>query len=545
MSQNPLTWKIVVILAVVVGAFFAGYPPKEKINLGLDLRGGAHILMEVDVDAAVEYQLDLNQTRIGQRLKDEEIAYESIENVGGMALEVKGVDPAKSAEVRAALDATVGGWDIVSVGSGGFRATIPPDVAAYYTTTAVDMTLDTLRQRIDGLGVSEPLVQKQGLEGDRILIQLPGVENPERVKSLLQDPAILEWKAVTYPPSAGDPGRWIPPPSQEAVIAQFGGVLPADTELFPQEFPDPDRGSVTVWWPLKSVSTVIGNDLRTAYRSSDEWGDPAVSFELTQEAGKRFESATIENLGKKMAIVLGGSDNKRVISAPVIQGRIRDQGIIQGGFSVQDAEDLALKLRSGAMTTEVRIIEERTVGPSLGRDSIRSGLIAGLTGFAGVLLFMVIYYKMSGVNAVVALALNVVLVFGTLGALPFLFSGVANLRATLTLPGIAGLILTVGMAVDANVLIFERIREELRMGKTVRNAVDQGFGKAFTTILDCNVTTVVAAVFLGMYGTGPVRGFAVTLVIGLAASMFTAVFVSRQLFELVLSRKQRIESLSI
>jgi preprotein translocase subunit SecD len=248
-----------------------------------------------------------------------------------------------------------------------------------------------------------------------------------------------------------------------------------------------------------------------------------------------------------MAIVLGTKNRKMVISAPVIQGKIRDQGIIQGGFSVTDAEDLALKLRSGAIPAEVSIIEERTVGPSLGQDSIRSGLIAGVTGFVGVLLFMVVYYKMSGVNAVVALALNVILVFGTLGALPFLISGggATNLRATLTLPGIAGLILTVGMAVDANVLIFERIREELRAGKTVRTAIDQGFSKAFSTILDCNVTTVVAALFLGLYGTGPVRGFAVTLVIGLAASMFTAVFVSRQLFELVLLRSKNVESLSI
>ena len=242
-----------------------------------------------------------------------------------------------------------------------------------------------------------------------------------------------------------------------------------------------------------------------------------------------------------MAIVL----DDVIISAPNIREPIRDSGIIVGGFSVTEAQDLALKLKSGALPTDVEFMYERTIGPSLGRDSIRKGLWAGLAGFAGVLIFMVIYYRFSGINAVIALAFNVVLVFGTLGALPWLFAGVTDLRATLTLPGIAGMILTVGMAVDANVLIFERIREELKLGKTVRSAVDQGFGKAFSTILDCNVTTVVAAVFLGMYGTGPVRGFAVTLVIGLAASMFTAVFVSRQLFELVLSRRQRVESLSI
>ena len=547
MPNTPLMWKLLVSAAVVGGAVFAIYPPQERINLGLDLRGGAHILMEVDTEAAVQYQLELSQTRIGQRLKEDGLGYSSIVARDETSLEIAGTDAGRGADVRKALEETVGGWEIVEIsdsGTGRWRVTVPPDARAYYTTTAVDMTLATLRQRIDGLGVSEPLVQKQGLQGDRILIQLPGVDDPERVKDLLQDPAVLEWKAVTYPPGAGDTANWVPPTSREAAIAQFGGALPADTELYPEPFTTEGGGTATLWWPLKQVSVVVGNDLRNAFRSSDEWGDPAVSFELTQEAGRRFEAATTENLGRKMAIVLGSAEAKTVISAPVIRGRIRDQGIIYGRFGVTEAEDLALKLRSGAIPTKVSIIEERTVGPSLGRDSIRAGLAAGLAGFGAIMLFMVVYYRLAGVNAVVALALNVLLTFGALGALPFLFSG-ANVRATLTLPGIAGLILTVGMAVDANVLIFERIREELRLGKTVRTAVDQGFSKAFRTIVDCNVTTVGAAIFLGLYGTGPVRGFAVTLIIGLTASMFTAVWVSRQLFELVLSGSGRRERLSI
>ncbi len=547
MPNTPLMWKLLVSAAVVGGAVFAIYPPQERINLGLDLRGGAHILMEVDTEAAVQYQLELSQTRIGQRLKEDGLGYSSIVARDETSLEIAGTDAGRGADVRKALEETVGGWEIVEIsdsGTGRWRVTVPPDARAYYTTTAVDMTLATLRQRIDGLGVSEPLIQKQGLQGDRILIQLPGVDDPERVKDLLQDPAVLEWKAVTYPPGAGDTANWVPPTSREAAIAQFGGALPADTELYPEPFTTEGGGTATLWWPLKQVSVVVGNDLRNAFRSSDEWGDPAVSFELTQEAGRRFEAATTENLGRKMAIVLGSAEAKTVISAPVIRGRIRDQGIIYGRFGVTEAEDLALKLRSGAIPTKVSIIEERTVGPSLGRDSIRAGLAAGLAGFGAIMLFMVVYYRLAGVNAVVALALNVLLTFGALGALPFLFSG-ANVRATLTLPGIAGLILTVGMAVDANVLIFERIREELRLGKTVRTAVDQGFSKAFRTIVDCNVTTVGAAIFLGLYGTGPVRGFAVTLIIGLTASMFTAVWVSRQLFELVLSGSGRRERLSI
>jgi preprotein translocase subunit SecD len=540
-----LLWKLGLIAAVVAAAVFAGYPPSERINLGLDLRGGAHILMQVDTAAAIGYQLDLTQSRIGQQLAEQGIAYEAIVRSGEAGLEIRGTDPARRADVQSILDAMVSEWEVVDAGSGSFRATMPPEARTYYATTAVDMTLATIRNRIDALGVGEQLVQKQGIQGDRILIQLPGVEDPERVKDVLQDPAVLEWKSVTYPPTAADPRSWFPPGDPQELIAQFGGELPPDTELYAQEVTLQDGQKTTVWWPLKRVSVVVGSDLRNAYRSSSQWDEPAVSFELTQDAGRRFEVATRENVGRQMAIVLGGSDSKRVISAPVIQDVIRDQGIIQGTFTLESAEDLALKLRSGAIPAEVDIIEERVVGPSLGRDSIRSGLIAGLVGFGVILVCMVGYYRLSGVNAVVALLLNVVLVFGALGALPYLFSTVSNLRVTLTLPGIAGLILTVGMAVDSNVLVFERIREELRLGKTVRTAIQQGFSKAFATILDCHVTTIASAIFLGVYGTGPVRGFAVTLIIGLAVSMFTAVFVSRQLFELLLARKQRIETLSI
>jgi preprotein translocase subunit SecD len=543
MSKNPLLWKFILIFAVVGLTALSAYPPEEKINLGLDLRGGAYILMQVETKSALKYELDLAGSRIGGNLDDEGLSYASILPTGPATLEVRGTDPGQRADVRAVLDRNVSQWDIQSRGGGDFSISIPPQLRAVVETSSVETTLTVLRKRIDSLGVSEPIVQKQGIAGDRILIQLPGVEDPERIKGIIRETDLLEWKAVSYPPTAGDPGTWIPPDTQEAVIAQFGGVLPDDTELFPERFPRPDGSTGEIWWPLKRVSTVVGNDLRNAFRSANEWQDPVVSFELTQDAGRRFEAATRENLGKKMAIVLGSPTQKEVISAPVIQGVIRDQGIIQGGFDINSAEDLALKLRSGAMPTDISIIEERTVGPSLGRDSIRAGLTAGLAGFAGVMLFMLVYYRRAGINAVVALTLNVLLVFGILGALPFLFSGV---QATLTLPGIAGLILVVGMAVDSNVLIFERIREELRVGKTVRSAVEQGFGKALSTILDCNVTTLVAAFFLFSYGTGPIKGFAVTLTIGLLSSLFTAVFVSRQLFELALVRKGRAaESLSI
>jgi preprotein translocase subunit SecD len=498
--------------------------------------------MQVETGSALKYHLDVTQTRLDRLLDDEEIPYGSIVPTGEASLEVRGTDPARRDDVRDVLQRVVGSWEISDLGGGNWGIRMPAQIRSSAELEAIDTTLNTLRNRIDQLGVADPLIQKQGLRGDRILIQLPGVEDPERVKLIMRDPALLEWKAVSYPPSVTDPGNWFPPDTREAVVALYGTGLPDDTELYPQRYPRPDGGMTEIWWPLKRVSTVAGTDLRNAYRSSDQWGDPAISFELTQDAGKRFEAATRQNLGLKMAIVLGGVESKEVISAPVIESVIRDQGVIRGGFDIEAAEDLALKLRSGAIPTDVSIIEERTIGPSLGRDSIKSGLMAGLAGFLGVMLFMLVYYRLSGLNAVVALSLNMLLVFGALGALPFLFQGV---QATLTLPGIAGLILTVGMAVDSNVLIFERIREELRVGKTVRSAVEQGFAKAFTTILDCNVTTLVAAFFLFSYGTGPVKGFAVTLTIGLLASMFTAVFVSRQLFEIVLLARRRAETLSI
>jgi preprotein translocase subunit SecD len=542
MPKSPLFWKFVLIFLVLGAAVAFGFPPQKRINLGLDLRGGTHILMQVQTGAALKYQLDLTQNWIGNGLQEKNLTYDSILPTGEATLEVRGTDPSQSAAVREVFESVISTWSITPLGSGNWRVTMQPDQRAFYEQTAIDTTLNRLRGRIDALGVAEPLVQKQGVRGERILIQLPGVEDPERIKNLLVAPANLEWKAVTYPPGVSNMSDWLPPDSEEIAIARFGGQLPDDTMLFPQErISDFDDSRTVLWWPLKRVSVIGGSDLQTAFRSAGEWGDPAVSFQLTQDAGKRFDKATRENIGRKMAILLDG----KVISAPVIKGNIRDSGVIEGGFSITSAEDLALSLRSGALPTKVSIIEERTVGPSLGMDSIKAGLWAGGVGFAGVLLFMVAYYRLSGVNAVTALVLNMILIFGTLGALPFLFSGVTTLRATLTLPGIAGLILTMGLAVDANVLIFERIREELNQGKTVRSAVDQGFGKAFRTILDCNITTVIAAFFLAMYGTGPVRGFAVTLIIGLAASMFTAVFVSRQLFELVLSRKERVESLSI
>jgi preprotein translocase subunit SecD len=536
MTQPSLLWKFVLIAVVIGASVYFSYPPEEKVDLGLDLQGGLHIVLRVDTSSAVKNEMDNRVTYMGNAFTERGLAYASlVPDVAAGSIILRGTDPMQEQQVRELIEDFIGQWDISETGAGSWRFKIPPRYREEIERGAVTGSLETLRNRVDALGVSEPVITEQGRDGDEILIQLPGVQDPERVKRLLKDPAKLEWKQMTYPPGTG---QYQPLPSQEAVLALFGGVLPDDTDLFPEPQDGQDGTEFNLWWPLKRVSTVQGSDLRNAYRTTNEWQDSVVAFDLNPDAAGRFEAATRANIEKVMAILLDG----KVISAPTIKNVIRNSGTIYGGFTIETADDLALKLRTGAIPADISIEEEWTVGPSLGRDSIRSGAKAMIAGFIGVMLFMLVYYRLSGINAVIALVLNVLLVFGVLAALPFLFKGA---RATLTLPGIAGLILTVGMAVDSNVLIFERIREELDLGKTLRSAVEQGFGKAFSTILDCNVTTLVAAFFLFSYGTGPVKGFAVTLTIGLLASMFTAIFVSRQLFELVLRARSDAESLSI
>src|SRR5262245_380035 len=401
---------------------------------------------------------------------------------------------------------------------------------------AVNATLETIRNRVSQFGVAEEIINRQGGVGggvsDRIVLELPGVENPERLKGLINAQAKLEWKEMTYPPGMVS-GRFDAPASEAELAQMFGGTLPMDTQAYPQPtgVPGADGGELMRYWPLKKISVVSGNDLRRAWRGEDPFKGWAVHFELSTEAGARFRAFTTTHVGKIAAIVL---DNK-ILSAPTIEGVIGSEGEITGSFTKESADDLALKLRSGALKAAVKVVEERTVGPSLGLDSIRKGITASIVGFVAVMVFMVFYYRGSGINAVLALAMNVVILLGMM----------SYFNATLTLPGIAGLILTVGMAVDSNVLIFERIREELRLGKTVKAAIDAGFGRVFLTIVDTHVTTLGSAACLYLYGTGPVRGFAVTLIMGLLASVFTAVFVSRTIYDILLSRRPGTQTLSI
>ena len=508
-----------------------------NINLGLDLRGGSHLVLEVVTQDALSAEADTVASRLTQKLRDKGISFESVHREGDRTVVVGGIPPDKSSEVDNLVSETIGSdWAVSRPSPGRLIVTMTPRLAKLLEKAAVDQCQTTIRNRIDQFGVTEPSIQEQGGIGQgaasRIVLQLPGVEDPSRVKDIIQTQARLEWKEMTYPPGVAE-GQYIAPTTREGLVAMFGGQLPEDTEAYPEPPTGrAGRSQETRWWPLKKVSAIAGADLRVARPGQNRFGAPAVDFELSPDAARRFEQITRQNVGKIMAVVLDG----KVITAPVIKSVIPNgTGYIEGNFTKEEAEDLALKLRSGALPARVNIVEERTVGPSLGRDSIRSGVAAALLGFASVMIFMLLYYKGSGVNATLALAINVLLLLGAM----------SWLHATLTLPGIAGLILTVGMSVDSNVLIFERIREELSLGKTVRSAIDTGFGRVLVTIIDTHVTTLASAFFLFMYGTGPVRGFAVTLIIGLLASVFTAVFVSRFIYDLILSGRPRVEKLSI
>ena len=385
----------------------------------------------------------------------------------------------------------------------------------------VQRSIQTIGNRINALGLTEPVVQQEGsADADfRILIQLPGIDDPARVKDIIGTAAVLEIVEVKDGPY----------PSQEAALAQHGGVLPLNTKLV-KELPR-STGDTLSWYLVSRTPVISGRDLRNARAGQDEFRKWEAGFTLSQDGAKRFERFTEANIGNRMAILI---DN-HIRSVATIQNKISDQGRITNLGSEQVAGDLALVLRSGSLPAGIVYMEERSVGPSLGADSIREGIFAGLAGLLAVIVVMLIYYKRSGVNAVLALILNTVILMAALG----------YFQAVLTLPGIAGVILTIGMAVDSNVLIFERIREELRAGKAIVSAVDAGFSKAWWTIVDTHVTTIVSCLFLFLFGTGPVRGFAVTLVVGLLANVFTAVFVSRVIFDYELSGKRQLKTLSI
>jgi preprotein translocase subunit SecD len=501
---------------------------QERIHLGLDLKGGTHLILQVQVNDAVKVDADNALQRLKEDMKARKIYYTGDitqpdpVNAPDKIL-IKGVPPESTSDLRSIVSDRLPEFDLTSGAENSYTVSMKPQSLAELKTRAVQQAIETIRNRIDQLGVSEPVIQEHGLGQYQILVQLPGVDDPARVKQIMQSTAMLEIRQ-----SLGGPYS-----SQEQALQEHGGVLPPDAVLMPGKSIGSSSGEEggQTWYLISRASAVTGRDLRTADPSRDENGQPAVHFTLTGEGGRRFASFTGSHVGDYLAVVL---DNK-VQEVAVIKEQIHDTGVINGRFKEQETKDLAMILRSGALPAGIKYLEERTVGPSLGADSIRAGVQAAIIGMLAVLIFMLVYYHGAGINADIALILNLIILLGFLG----------YFEATLTLPGIAGVILTVGMGVDSNVLIFERIREELRNGKTPPSAVEQGFGHAWITIVDTHVTTIVSAAILFLFGTGPVKGFAVTLTFGLLANLFTAVFVSRVIFDWILSRKQRGEALSI
>ncbi len=510
--------RIGIVVAAILGSLWYVYPPQKSINLGLDLQGGIHLVLGVEVDKAIENQIE----RAAADLKT--------------SLERKGVGIARVAregrEVTVQL-ASSQGWNDALAAAREFHALevkSADQAAARFTLAmtereartiadlAVRQGVETIRNRVDQFGVAEPTITRQG--ENRILIQLPGVQDPERAKALIGKTALLEFKLVDDSVSP-----------EEALA----GKLPEGDEILYQRRVDKEtKTERKTPFVVQKKTLLTGAELNRAEVAADPNapGNWQVAIEFNGVGARIFGEVTEQNVGRHLAIILDGN----LYSAPRINERIPGgRAVITGQFTVDEARDLAIVLRAGALPAPVTILEERTVGPSLGADSIRRGVLSVLAGAAAVVLFMVIYYRVSGLIADVAVGLNVLILLACMAAF----------HATLTLPGIAGVVLTIGMAVDTNILIFERIREELRLGKTVRSAIDAGFTRAFRTVIDTHVTVLVSAAILYNFGTGPVRGFAVSLAIGIAASLFTAVFFTRLLFDLLYMGRRRLETISI
>jgi preprotein translocase subunit SecD len=495
--------------------------------LGLDLKGGSDLVLQVQVDEAIGQRCDETLDQLTKILHDKKITFGEIRRVDNTHILVRNIDPGGLGAFRDLVNDQFTDWALTPAAGeqNGYLLGMKPSILASLRSQTMDQALETITRRINALGLTEPTIAYTGRADDEILVQLPGEGDPTRAKAVIQAGGQLQLKLVA------DEATY---PSQAAALAAHGGVLPQGTEIVPGKA-DTASGqpSQQVFYILTRTAAVSGQDLVSAspQPSTPNPGQYEVLFHLSTAAAARFGPFTEANVGHRMAIVL---DNK-VDTAPVIQSRIEDQGEITGNFSEDSAKDLALVLKAGALPASIKYLEERTVGPSLGADSIREGVRASVGSIIVVMIFLLIYYRLSGVNAVVALTLNLFI----------LIAFMAYAGAVLTLPGIAGVILTIGMGVDSNVLVFERIREELRTGKAPASAVQVGFDRAFLTIIDTHVTTIVSAVFLFLFGTGPVRGFAVTLVIGLIANVFTSIYVSRAIFDFHLSRMPRQAELSI
>jgi len=521
--RKELRTRAIVYGAFLIACFVAIWPPYErngepgKIHLGLDLRGGIHLVLQVVVDDALNATVDDAVATVRDQATRKAIQVASVQRTSSTSFAVEGIEPARVKDMRELLrDFFHGGWEVQPKGEDGFVVRMTDLHQRQLKDQTVQEAKRTLERRVNLLGVAEPVIAVQGATGDQILVQLPGLTDVEQAKRIISTTAQLSLHLVE------DTGS-----SRESLLEKYQGKVPDSMELL--SGPGDTAGS-PVYYLLRREAMITGRDLKNARVGVDENNRPQINFSLNATATDKFSRETGRNIGRQLAIVLDDT----VYSAPVIQSRLGADNRITGRFTTQEADELSKILKAGALPATLKYLQQLTVGASLGRDSVRDGVRAAIAAMAFILIFMLVYYRLSGVNAIVALAANLLIVLAALA-----YSG-----ATLTLPGIAGIILIVGVGVDTNVLVFERIREELRNGKTVRVAVQNGFERVLTTIIDTHATALIAAAFLFQFGTGPIKGFAVTLVIGLVANVFASFFISKFLFEWVLG-KRHVESLSI
>ena len=520
--MKNLRWRVLTILVVVGLAIWAIYPPDQKIKLGLDLKGGVHLVLRVQTDDALRIDTETTMEQLREAVETKGISGVTVAALDPTRFRVEGVPQAQDAAFREAANEVQATFNRESGAGGSYTFVMKPNLVVTLREDAVTQALQTIERRVNELGVAEPVIARTGSSNDQIIVELPGVTEVARAKEIIRSTALLELKMVEDGPAS----------TKDTLLQTRNGVMPANMEVLPgaSDAAAPGDRTDTVYYLVRKTAVVTGRDLRSAKPSLDETNRPAVSFSLNQDGARKFGKATGENIGRRLAIILDG----RVQSAPVIEGRITDEGRISGTFTQQETQDLSLVLRSGALPASLTYLEENTVGPSLGADSIRSGVIASAVGLGLIVLFMLAYYHLSGINAIVALVFNLAILLGLM----------SYIGATMTLPGIAGFVLTMGIGVDSNVLIFERIKEELAAQRGVKQALEAGFSRVFTTLLDTHIASLISAAFLFQFGTGPIRGFAMTLSIGLLSNLFTATFVSKTIFELVLSGR-KVTTLSI
>jgi len=540
MNKN-LRWKLLLCLGVLILFSVVGVYPilasvyhlpapqaimNKQLKLGLDLKGGVHLVLRVKTDTALRVETELEMQRVAEAARTAGVSLGAVSATSEKQFKIEGVPSAQDAAFRQAVASTSveTNFDRAPGAGGVYTFTMKPNIERQLREESVVQAQQTIERRINELGVAEPSIARQGQAGDQILVQLPGLDDVSRARNVIGSPGLLDLKLVEQGPF----------PSQEAALQSYNNNLPPDLMVVPGTSDPANAGSApgsTIYYVLRKVAPITGRDLRSARQSLDQNNQPAVSFTLSNDGARRMGTLTEQNIGRNLAIVL---DNK-VFSAPRIDGRITDNGQIFGSFTTQEAQDLALVLRSGALPAELDYLEQQTIGPTLGADAIKSGVVASVVGLVLIVVFMLIYYKLSGVNAGVALLFNLVILLGLM----------AYIGAVMTLPGIGGFVLTMGIGVISNALIFERIKEELEAGRPVRASVNAGFSRVFLTLLDTHISAVIGALFLFQFGTGPIRGFAMTLFIGLASNLFTSTFVSKALFELALGKRQQVATLSI